>query len=77
MRPINRILCPVDLSDVSPQAMAHAALMARWVHGTDPIVIGVHSGNALDAMLFGSTTPIRSCAVRPARYSRYAESGAL
>jgi nucleotide-binding universal stress UspA family protein len=46
MRPINRILCPVDLSDVSQQAIDHAVVMARWhnaaitaLHVTNPIVI--------------------------------------
>jgi nucleotide-binding universal stress UspA family protein len=46
MRPINRILCPVDLSDVSRQAIDRAVLMARWytatitaLHVTNPIVI--------------------------------------
>ncbi len=46
MRQINRILCPVDLSDVSRHAADHAVLMARWysatitaLHVTNPIVI--------------------------------------
>ena len=46
MPPINRILCPVDLSDVSQQAIDHAVLMARWykakitaLHVSNPIVI--------------------------------------
>jgi nucleotide-binding universal stress UspA family protein len=30
MRDIRRILCPVDLSDVSRHAMCHAAMLARW-----------------------------------------------
>lgn len=30
MREINRILCPVDLSDVSRDAIHHAVLLARW-----------------------------------------------
>jgi nucleotide-binding universal stress UspA family protein len=30
MREINRILCPVDLSDVSDHAIAHAVLIASW-----------------------------------------------
>lgn len=46
MRQINRILCPVDLSDVSRHAIEHAVLLAgRWrstiaaVHVSNPIVI--------------------------------------
>ena len=46
MRYVNQILCPVDLSDVSQQAVDHAVLMARWytakitaLHVTNPIVI--------------------------------------
>ena len=46
MRQINRILCPVDFSDVSRQAIDHAVLMARWykaritaLHVTNPMVI--------------------------------------
>jgi nucleotide-binding universal stress UspA family protein len=46
MREIRRILCPVDLSDVSRQAIDHAVLLARWykagitaLHVYNPIVI--------------------------------------
>lgn len=46
MRAINQILCPVDLSDVSRHAIAHAVLMARWykakitaLHVCQPIMI--------------------------------------
>jgi len=46
MREINRILCPVDLSEISQQAVAHAVLFARWydakitaLHVCNPIVI--------------------------------------
>jgi nucleotide-binding universal stress UspA family protein len=46
MREINRILCPVDLSDVSRHAIDHAVLLARWykaaitaLHVCNPIVI--------------------------------------
>jgi len=46
MRPITRILCPVDLSDASQPAIEHAVVMARWykaaitaLHVTNPIVI--------------------------------------
>jgi len=45
MREINRILCPVDLSDVSRDAIAHAVLLARWykakvsaLHVRNPLV---------------------------------------
>jgi hypothetical protein len=30
VREIRRILCPVDLSDVSRHAIRHAVLLARW-----------------------------------------------
>jgi nucleotide-binding universal stress UspA family protein len=30
MREINRILCPIDFSDVSRHTIEHAALLARW-----------------------------------------------
>jgi len=46
MREINRILCPVDLSDVSRHAIEHAAVLARWyqakitaLHVCNPVVI--------------------------------------
>jgi nucleotide-binding universal stress UspA family protein len=46
MRDINRILCPVDLSDTSRHAIDHAVLLARWykatitaLHVYNPIVI--------------------------------------
>lgn len=46
MRAIHRILCPVDLSDVSRHAIAHAEQLARWykasitaLHVCNPIVI--------------------------------------
>jgi nucleotide-binding universal stress UspA family protein len=46
MREINRILCPVDLSDVSRHAIDHAVLLARWykaritaLHVCNPMVI--------------------------------------
>ncbi len=46
MRDINRILCPVDLSDVSRHAIEHAALLARWydatittLHVCNPVVV--------------------------------------
>jgi nucleotide-binding universal stress UspA family protein len=46
MREIHRILCPVDLSDVSRHAIDHAVLLARWykasitaLHVANPIVI--------------------------------------
>jgi nucleotide-binding universal stress UspA family protein len=46
MREINRILCPVDLSDVSRNAIDHAVLLARWykagitaLHVCNPMVI--------------------------------------
>ena len=46
MREIKRILCPVDLSDVSRHAIDHAVLIARWyeatitaLHVCHPIVI--------------------------------------
>jgi nucleotide-binding universal stress UspA family protein len=46
MSEIHRILCPVDLSDVSRHAIDHAVLLARWykaeitaLHVCNPIVI--------------------------------------
>jgi CPA2 family monovalent cation:H+ antiporter-2 len=46
MREINRILCPVDLSDVSRDAINHAALLASWykakitaLHVCNPLVV--------------------------------------
>jgi nucleotide-binding universal stress UspA family protein len=46
MREINRILCPVDLSDASQHAIEHAVVLARWygaritaLHVCNPIVI--------------------------------------
>ena len=46
MRDINRILCPVDLSDVSQHAIEHAVVLAQWydakitaLHISNPIVI--------------------------------------
>jgi nucleotide-binding universal stress UspA family protein len=72
MREIRRILCPVDLSEVSRHAVQHAVLLAHWydamitaLHVWNPRVISstdfafvgsVHGRNALDLMLFGSTT---------------------
>lgn len=80
MRDINRILCSMDLSEVSRHAIDHAVLLAltaklhalvpddvrTWCYreilgiatedASDLIVMGVHGRNALDLMLFGSTT---------------------
>jgi universal stress protein A len=46
MREINRILCPVDLSDVSRDAINHAVVLARWykakitaLHVCNPLVV--------------------------------------
>ena len=46
MREINRILCPVDLSDVSRDAINHAVLLASWykakitaLHVCNPLVV--------------------------------------
>ena len=46
MPEINRILCPVDLSDVSRDAINHAVLLARWykakitaLHVCNPLVV--------------------------------------
>ncbi len=46
MRAISRILCPVDLSDISRHAVAHAELLANWydakitaLHVANPLVI--------------------------------------
>ena len=52
MRQINRILCPVDFSDVSQHAADHAVLMARWytakitaLHVSNPIPIVLPSSD--------------------------------
>jgi nucleotide-binding universal stress UspA family protein len=46
MREVARILCPLDLSDVSCHAIDHAVLLARWygaritvLHSCNPVVI--------------------------------------
>jgi universal stress protein A len=46
MREINRILCPVDLSDVSDHAIDHAVLIASWyksritaLHVLNPVLV--------------------------------------
>lgn len=59
MRPINRILCPVDLSDVSRHAIEHAILLAAWwrsklaaVHVWNPSAIP-----STDFALVGMPTP--------------------
>jgi nucleotide-binding universal stress UspA family protein len=46
MREINRILCPVDLSDVSDHAIDHATLIASWyksritaLHVLNPVLV--------------------------------------
>jgi nucleotide-binding universal stress UspA family protein len=46
MRDVKKILCPVDLSDVSRHTIAHAALLARWykariaaLHVCNPVTI--------------------------------------
>src|SRR5580765_3029647 len=46
MPDIHRILCPVDLSEVSRQAIDHAVLLARWydasitaLHACNPVVM--------------------------------------
>ncbi len=30
MIPITHVLCPIDFSDISQHALAHAAAIARW-----------------------------------------------
>jgi nucleotide-binding universal stress UspA family protein len=42
MREIHRILCPVDLSDVSRHAIDHALVLARWYNAT---ITGLHVCN--------------------------------
>ncbi len=62
MREINRILCPVDLSDVSRQAIDHAALLARWynarvtaLHVCNPVVIPAADFTAVGPVQFPLT----------------------
>jgi len=59
MRDIARILCPVDMSDVSRHAVNHAILLARWykatitaLHVSNPVVIP-----ATDFALVGMAPP--------------------
>src|ERR1044072_2287787 len=59
MRPMNQILCPIDLSDVSRHAIEHAVLLAGWwrssiaaLHVWNPIVIP-----STDFTLVGMPTP--------------------
>jgi nucleotide-binding universal stress UspA family protein len=39
---MNRILCPIDLSDISPHVVDHAVLLARW-YGAEVTVLHVAS----------------------------------
>jgi nucleotide-binding universal stress UspA family protein len=46
MRSIDRVLCPVDLSDVTGHTLSHAALIARWygsrltlLHVANPVAV--------------------------------------
>src|SRR5262245_22554035 len=41
------ILCPVDFSEYSAQALLHAAMLARWYNG-EVTVLHAHSGNEPD-----------------------------
>jgi nucleotide-binding universal stress UspA family protein len=47
---IRRILCPTDLSDIAPRALANALALARF-HGA-----AIELFNPIDIALFGSTT---------------------
>src|SRR5581483_5879379 len=58
MRTISRVLCPVDLSDVSRHAIDHAVLMARWY---DAKIIAIHVAST-------SVTPAAAFAVAGAAY---------
>src|SRR5439155_25387741 len=53
MREINRILCPVDVSDMSRHAIEHAAVLARWYQAK---ITALHLCNPESVM---------SCRVRP------------
>lgn len=60
MREIHRILCPVDLSDVSRHTLQHAALLARWyaakitaLHVWNPRVI-----SSTDFAFVGTAPPV-------------------
>jgi nucleotide-binding universal stress UspA family protein len=60
MRDLERILCPVDLSDLSRPAVNHAVLLARWydakitaLHVCNPVVIP-----ATDFALAGAYVPV-------------------
>ena len=59
MRELERILCPVDLSDESRHAIEHALVIARWykagitaLHVCNPLVIP-----ATDVTLVGGVPP--------------------
>jgi nucleotide-binding universal stress UspA family protein len=60
MREIHRILCPIDLSDISRHAIDHATVLARWyqaritvLHVCNPVVIP-----ATDFALAGAYVPV-------------------
>lgn len=64
MREITRILCPLDLSDVSSHAIDHAVLLARWygaritaLHVCNPIVIPATDFALAGAYLTQPLTP--------------------
>lgn len=44
MPEIHRILCPVDFSEASTHAIAHAVVLARWYHAK---IIGLHVQNPI------------------------------
>jgi nucleotide-binding universal stress UspA family protein len=64
MREIRRILCPVDLSDVSRHAIDHAVLMARW-YGAKIIAIHVATTSVTPAAAFAvagaAYVPVLTC----------------
>jgi nucleotide-binding universal stress UspA family protein len=71
MREINRILCPVDLSDVSRDAIDHSVLLARWykakitaLHVCNPLVA---PGTDFKVLGFGPTPLLTDDEVKQAR----------
>jgi nucleotide-binding universal stress UspA family protein len=64
MREVERILCPVDLSDVSHHASDHAVLLARWykariaaLHVCNPIAIPATDFALVGAYISPALTP--------------------
>ena len=71
MREINRILCPIDLSDASRHAIEHAVMLARWY---DAAITALHVHNpvgfpvpGLVAEGYGDPLPVVDADIRQLR----------